>query len=346
MTLTINVLEEKYYNFLSDHPDDIKFSLASSIDELLNKTGPVLLTHSLLIEHLDKIYANRNNAYILYMPLEGTNTVNNVLKEFWDSNNYRMPFVISSGDFNGSITHINIDAFKTILGRTSDDLLLKDWETCNNIFTKTKKPFLFNFLNGVSRSHRTELIRLLENKGILNLGLWTALYNKKFLPAEYQFEFEEKNIENGQYINNGWPAGIIHPPIYEDTYFSVVCETNFEIPNSYRTEKIYKPLKIGHPFIAVSSYGFYKDLHNMGFKTFGNLIDESFDTIDDNHLRLVRIADVIESLCKSNLVDFLTAAESICRHNRAVMLETLNPRDDKTLLSQFMEKFNWYAKTK
>ena len=280
------------------------------------------------------------------MPCEGTNTVINVLTDFWGRNNFRIPFIISSGDFDKNIAHVNIDSFKTILGRTTKELLTKDWETCDNIFKKTNKPFLFNFLNGVARQHRIKLIEILASKNLLELGLWTALYDKKFLPTEYQFEFEEKNIAKGQYINNGWPAGIIHAPIYEDTYFSIVTETNFEIPNSYRTEKIYKPLKIGHPFIAVSSYGFYKDLHNMGFKTFSNLIDESFDTVDNDDLRLSRIADVIENLCNSNLVEFLTAAENICKHNRAVMLETLNPQDDKHLLSQFIEKFNNYAKNK
>lgn len=343
MKIIINSVIAGYHEFLSDYSTDIEINVVDTVEELFNSTGIVLLTHNLLNLNLSKVYSNRQNQYILYMPTEGTNTIENFFNRDlqWDDN-YKRPFIISSGDF-GNNDHVNIDAFRIVLGRTTNHLKYLNSRTFENIFNKQHKPFAFNFLNGVNRSHRSKLINLLEQKNILRLGLWTALYNNIFLPDNYKFEFEKNNFKEGMYIKEGWPAGIIHSPIYEDTYFSIVTETNYEMPYSYRTEKIYKPLKIGHPFIAVSNYGFYRDLHNLGFKTFGNLIDESFDLIENNNDRLNRIADIIDNLVKSNLVDFLLAAKDICLHNRNLMLDTIDSGHNINLLNQFTEKFNQYA---
>jgi hypothetical protein len=57
-------------------------------------------------------------------------------------------------------------------------------------------------------------------------------------------------------------------------------------------------------------------MHDLGFKTFENLIDESFDNIQDPHKRLIRIGQVITDLCRSNLPAFLSAAESVCKYNQ------------------------------
>jgi hypothetical protein len=71
-----------------------------------------------------------------------------------------------------------------------------------------------------------------------------------------------------------------------------------------------------HPFVAVANRGFYRDLHAAGYQTFGHLIDESFDTIDNNQDRLDRIAQVVEDLCRSNLAEFLVAAQAVTKYNQ------------------------------
>lgn len=103
---------------------------------------------------------------------------------------------------------------------------------------------------------------------------------------------------------------------YLDTYFSLVTETTFDYPCSFRTEKIWKPVAMGHPWIAVGNAGYYRDMHNLGFKTFGHLIDETFDSIDIPQDRCARIAQVVEDLCQQDLRSFLTSASDVCKHNQ------------------------------
>ena len=122
-------------------------------------------------------------------------------------------------------------------------------------------------------------------------------------------------------FDNQWGDVYIRAEPYIDTYFSLVSETVFEYPYSLRSEKIYKPIAMGHPFIAVANRGFYRDLQNAGFQTYHSLIDESFDQIDNNQDRLDRIAQIVEDLCLSNLDEFLVAAQSISMYNQQHIVE-------------------------
>jgi hypothetical protein len=108
---------------------------------------------------------------------------------------------------------------------------------------------------------------------------------------------------------------------YIDTYFSVVTETVFDYPYSFRTEKIWKPIAMGHPWIAVANAGYYRDIRNLGFKTFGHLIDESFDQIDNNQDRIERISQLVEELCQQDLASFLKECYTVCKYNQQHLAE-------------------------
>ena len=101
----------------------------------------------------------------------------------------------------------------------------------------------------------------------------------------------------------------------------MVTETVFNYPYSFRTEKIWKPIAIGHPWIAVDNQGYYRDLHNLGFQTFGHVIDESFDSMENNQDRLERIAQVIEDLCRQDLASFLRECYNVCKYNQQHLAE-------------------------
>ena len=117
-------------------------------------------------------------------------------------------------------------------------------------------------------------------------------------------------------FNNEWGEIYLKSEPYIDSYFSVVTETVFNYPYSFRTEKIWKPVAIGHPWIAVANRGYYRDMQALGFKTFGHIIDESFDLIDNNQDRLERIAMVVEDLCQQDLVKFLKECYNVCKYNQ------------------------------
>jgi hypothetical protein len=224
-----------------------------------------------------------------------------------------------------------------------------------DIFSHTNKPYKFLFLNGRARPHRKYLYEKLQRTGALDQALWTMLDAMpcvwrtytfvegdldvmatpsplKHLPPEYEVDryrtpvfgpiVPDRSFLKQELFNREWGEIYLEPAPYVDTYFSLVTETICaESPYSFRTEKIAKPLAMGHPFIAVSNKGFYQDLHNMGFQTFGHVIDESFDQIDNAQQRLDRIVDVVTDLCSQDLASFLEECYNTCKYNQQRLAE-------------------------
>lgn len=237
----------------------------------------------------------------------------------------------------------------------------------DEIFSKLCKPRKFLFLNGRARGHRKYIIERLRLSGLLDQSIWTNLdssvvptharmvcleHNGKdlmamptpvqLLDAQYEVDMfhdylNEQHTEGfvkSSLFNNLWGDIYIRAEPYIDTYFSLVTETVFDYPYSLRSEKIYKPIAMGHPWIAVANRGYYRDIRNIGFRTFGHLIDESFDQIDNNQDRIERIVAVVEDLCQQNLMEFIVAARDVCKYNQQHMAK-LGPK----IRQEFPQRF-------
>jgi hypothetical protein len=76
---------------------------------------------------------------------------------------------------------------------------------------------------------------------------------------------------------------------YQTTNIEVVLETLFDDDRLHLTEKTLRPIACGHPFILVATQGSLEYLRSYGFKTFDNIIDETYDTIADPLERLQAI---------------------------------------------------------
>jgi len=170
-----------------------------------------------------------------------------------------------------------------------------------------------------------------------------------FLPKEYETPAFRNNIDHlptagtvkFNLFNNTWGDAVVDGAAYRDTYFSLVTETVFNYPYSFRTEKIWKPIAVGHPWIAVANQGFYRDLHNLGFQTFGHIIDESFDLIDNSQDRIERVAQVVEDLCQQDLASFYKECYNVCKYNQELYTEMrhLVPRALPKQFHQFIDQY-------
>ena len=239
----------------------------------------------------------------------------------------------SNSSFGRLFTNLNEFYFATV----NEPNRLRMLHTTDKIFSTHNKPFKFLYLNGKSRQHRIELWKKLENNNTLPLSLHSWLDSISFaehsipvtlLPFEYDSPFTNGGIVHlykedwpryrqlkKDFWRNHWIDGHIVPSQYINTYFTVVAETTVD-GAPFLTEKIFKPILAGHPFIALASAGFYDALHNLGFKTFSPYIDESFDHEENIHTRLTLIADQIKQLCSSDLDAFLNKTKEICLYNQ------------------------------
>jgi hypothetical protein len=106
---------------------------------------------------------------------------------------------------------------------------------------------------------------------------------------------------------------------YAQCAIDVVLETLFDDDRLYLTEKILRPIACGKPFILAGTHGSLEYLRSYGFKTFDNIIDESYDTIVDPLKRLDAIVNVmtkIHNLSPHARQQQQTEMLKICQHNR------------------------------
>jgi hypothetical protein len=81
---------------------------------------------------------------------------------------------------------------------------------------------------------------------------------------------------------------------YEATDIEVVLETLFDDSRLHLTEKSLRPIAVAQPFILAGTHGSLEYLRSYGFKTFGDVWDESYDLVEDPAERLIQIAELMK----------------------------------------------------
>jgi hypothetical protein len=298
----------------------------------------------------DRVRALCNQAQVVFSnPAEGSETFLGHLQQYglMDLAQQHKLKCIVGGDIGSEFCAVKYNHFLAQVFCYTENVTAAD--RIDEIFEKKVKPHSFLFLNGRARWHRTWLIDQLKSASALDSALWTCLQGNhiQYLPAHYEVEQFADNVnqpcDSGfvkhQLFNNLWGEIYIQSEPYIDTYFSLVTETVFEAPHSFFTEKIAKPLAQGHPFVAVASPGFYRDLHALGFRTFDPWIDESFDQIQDPAARLQRIRDTVVDLLHSDLVKLLEQCREVCKYNQQ-HLRQLSQQIPRAFPAEFFQLIN------
>jgi hypothetical protein len=162
------------------------------------------------------------------------------------------------------------------------------------------------------------------------------------LPPEYEIDRARERLTPDLYtsggfvkhqlFNNTWGDAIVNPRCYTDSWFSLVTETIFDYPHTFRTEKIWKPILMAHPFVVAANSGYLKDLRNAGFNTFHSLIDEGYDRIDSPRARAERIIHTVQGISLMGAAEFWEASRDICKYNQQRLVEY--NREQRALLPQ------------
>jgi hypothetical protein len=97
----------------------------------------------------------------------------------------------------------------------------------------------------------------------------------------------------------------------------LVTETVATGRRHHLTEKTFKPIALGMPFVIVGTRGSLKYLRSYGFRTFEGIWDESYDNAEDSD-RIARIASLLRSLDELPIEakqDLFEAAQEVIEHN-------------------------------
>ena len=194
-------------------------------------------------------------------------------------------------------------------------------------FNPRDNKFLYLSYNRNVRPHRVHFLSNILSKGLLDIGK-VSLNQFQYvqdLPEDHPINQLQKRapIEIDRGLEYNW-ANEITIQDHEDTFISIVTESLTDKFTLFLSEKIWKPISCGHPFMVLGNKGTLKKLKELGFKTFDKWFDESYDNEDEMSIRTEMIINEIEKF-KNSTVDELKQIRNemseICEHNRINYLQ-------------------------
>jgi hypothetical protein len=194
----------------------------------------------------------------------------------------------------------------------------------NNTITTDKK---FLCLNRRMYYHKYQIIEELFNRGLLNDTRFSWVDNKntknflnKKLVSHLNIDINnfkaiqlEGDVMYGSELSTHEEyLYTINPDWYYKSKVNIITETNFNETEIHITEKTWKAIYLGVPFVISASKGHLKTLRDMGFKTFNSVINEDYDDMNGSD----KIKKIVDSAIElSNIYDSKEVLE-ICKFNQ------------------------------
>ena len=200
-----------------------------------------------------------------------------------------------------------------------------------------EKPWQFYSLTTQPRPYRLELADLLQ-QNIIGKN-WVFRNNR----SDYGIA-----VDNIDLVKTSESTGSEHqiPNRYKDfdnnflattcavdlnvanrCWYHLISESDYGLNSFTPTEKTFKTLLSGQPFVIVGTKHFLKNLKELGFRTYNDLWDESYDDCDDID-RLQKIVKLCQELEYFDWQSARLKLQEIACYNRAQLLN-LNTHADR-----------------
>ena len=121
---------------------------------------------------------------------------------------------------------------------------------------------------------------------------------------------------------------------YTNSHCNIILETHFDADQSggaFLTEKTFKVLKHGQPFVVVGPAGSLAALKNLGYRTFDHCIDNTYDLIENNTERWQAVVDTIQQIKRYNMKKWFELCRIDLEHNQQLFAASKADRLNKLL---------------
>ena len=189
------------------------------------------------------------------------------------------------------------------------------------IESKNFKPsYDFSCFNRKSKTHKMESVEMIIKRN-LNCAITFDYFNDT--------DFKHSSFLNLQEIR---PGSYLHDSDYFLGKINICTESEFYSTFNQKataatdhqwddmihlTEKVFRNIAWGIPYVLISSKGSLNEIRRLGFKTFDSLIDESYDMANDS-VRMDLALDAAQELLKTWGSDELN---EILNYNKQKMLK-------------------------
>jgi hypothetical protein len=250
---------------------------------------------------------------------------------------------------------------------------IKNWSDtlvppCNNQFFEEQKQLILSksirpknivtFMRK-ERLFRFHLAKFIYDKNLKQHNIVTFGKNvSQFYWELYSNKFDEEFINSlpWQYDvdiclgNNGMDSILAksnnETAAYKETYINCVAERsirylNYELDIS---EKIFKPIAFLQPFLVFGQPGTLEYMKGMGYKTFSNWWDESYDCMTSESIRFRMLTALYKKLSltsKEELAEIMFQAWPVLEHNYYTYCDYVSSgKSNENLLKTIKESFD------
>jgi len=199
-------------------------------------------------------------------------------------------------------------------------------------FNRNYKIAYFEYGESYVHPHRMHLYNFLKENDLLN----QSYASFKFIP-DFDNNFDEGAGDWDVTHTAPYYLHEVKKEIWDDAFLHIVTESKIdakciiqdhftnkriEMDLDYMTEKTAKAVASNMPFVIIGACGLLKRLHKLGFKTFADFWDESYDDVQDYSERLEKIKEIIKWVASKNLdelKDIYNQMIPIFKHNKTIL---------------------------
>lgn len=237
-----------------------------------------------------------------------------------------------------NLSHLNyvphsmkILGVETFLGEVQQIYRRTNYESLIKLQTTTEKNLYFDALLGMPKKHRDFVYQKIQD---FDAEKFFVRYQRSGQTlaeslANNNWHWSADAVITPNSDQNNWYSGnqilfsdtttnasnVVPVDIYNDTCYSIITETFFNSDFVMLTEKTAKPLIAKRLFVMFAGTGYLAHLHRLGFQTFDNVIDESYDLESDNEKRWQMAFEQVKYLCSQPQTEILEKVKPILEHN-------------------------------
>jgi hypothetical protein len=191
-------------------------------------------------------------------------------------------------------------------------------------------------------SERKFILSNIISNGLLDHGYVSyKQVNRRDMYYTYRTEQRNYIMETANKIDNYLPL----PPLDDsiefdsmprkfmtDSYVNMVTDTFYELPHgqTFLSEKVFNAIAHGQMFVMLSPANTLQYLKSIGYQTFGDYIDESYDAIEDNFERILAVT--------KSFIDFATQPKEKIHETYVKCLPILQHNQTRLYQNRYFDK--------
>lgn len=193
------------------------------------------------------------------------------------------------------------------------DIFLRNQFNGGSITVKNDIEKHFICPNWRYSEHREKIINHIKSTP----GYYSWAFSNPPLTIDVELQATDSNYKK-------WPEGNVSGPqglheYYMKAFCVVANETRFYQPTGNFSEKTNNAMIYKRPFVCVAPPFTLEYIRKLGFKTFNNFWDESYDTETDHNKRLEMIYSVLDGIKQKSIEELkmlLVEMQDILDHNQ------------------------------